>query len=111
MRNPESQDVARNPQREHRQEDADATDSEEQQRFVVAFAAAAVAETPFPVEDVGRDHGDDAGDHLGGHRLGFQNGQLQGVEDDRVDDERGGADDGELDQFVVARGEGLNLPG
>ena len=78
---------------------------------MVALAAPAIAEAPLPVQDVGRDDRDDARDHLGGHRLGLENRQLQGVENRRVDDERGAADDGEFDQFVMALRIGLDDPG
>ena len=77
----------------------------------MALAAAAVAEAPFPVQHVGRDDRDDARDDLGGYRLGLENRQLQGVENRRVDDECGAADDGEFDEFVMALREGLNDPG
>ena len=50
------------------------------------------------------------GDDLGGHRLGLQDRQLQRVEDRRVDDERGRADDRELDQLVMALGVGADRP-
>ena len=70
----------------------------------MALAAAAVAEAPFAVEDVGRDHGDDAGDDLRRDRLGLQHRQLERVEDRRVDDERRRADDRELDELVMPFG-------
>ena len=101
FRDPQHQHVAGEPQRCHADQHADAAEAEEQQRLVVAFAAAAVAEAPFPVEDVGRDHRDDAGDDLGRHGLGLQHRELERVEDRRVDDEGGRADDRELDQLVV----------
>ena len=78
---------------------------------MVAFAAAAVAEAPLPVEHVGRDHRDDAGDDLGRHRLGLEDRQLQRVEDRRVDDERRGADDRELDELVMPFGKGPDRSG
>ncbi|CFS29685.1 Hypothetical protein ERS007734_00193 [Mycobacterium tuberculosis] len=78
---------------------------------MVALATAAVAEAPLPVQHVGRDDGDDAGDHLRGHRLGFENRQLEGVENCCVDDECGAADDGKFDQLMVALRIGLDHPG
>jgi hypothetical protein len=75
---------------------------------MMALAAAAIAEAPLPVQHVGRDDRDDARDHLGGDRLGLENRQFQGVENCRVDDERGAADDGKFDQFMVALRIGLN---
>ena len=99
--NAQHQHVAGEPQRRHADQHADTAEAEEQQRLVVTFPAAAVAEAPFAVEDVGRDHRDDAGDDLRRHRLGLQHRELQREEDRRVDDEGGGADDRELDELVV----------
>ena len=54
------QDVAREVQRGHAQQHADAAEREEQQGLVMAFAAAAVPEAPFPIQNVGRDDRDDS---------------------------------------------------
>ena len=77
----------------------------------MAFAAAAVAETPLPVQHVGRDDRDNAGNYFGGYRLGLKNRELQRVENCRVDNECGAADDGKFDQLMVAHRKGLNDPG
>ena len=77
------------------------SEREEHQRLVVAFAAAAILEAPFAVEDVRRDHRDNARDDLGRDRLGLQHRELERVEHRRVDDERRRAYDRELDQFVM----------
>jgi hypothetical protein len=68
---------------------------------LVAAATTAGFERPFTVEDVGNEHRDHARNDLRGDRLGVENRQLKGVKDARVDDERGTADDRELDQLVV----------
>ena len=84
-----------------RQHDADTTDSEEEKGLVMAFPPAAVTEAPFPIEDVGGDHRDDSRDDLRCDRLGFQDRQLERVENRRVDEKSGGADDRELDQLMM----------
>ncbi|KPG44829.1 hypothetical protein AN916_09685 [Mycobacteroides immunogenum] len=111
VRNAQLEDVTRYPERNHGDDHAHAAEREEQQRLVMPFPAAAVAEAPFPIKDVGGDDRDDAGDDLGGEGLGFQDRQLERVEDARVDDEGGGADNAELDQLVVPLGDRPDEPG
>ncbi|SKV09661.1 Uncharacterised protein [Mycobacteroides abscessus subsp. abscessus] len=78
---------------------------------MVPLPAASVTETPLPIEDVGGDDGDDAGDDFRGEGLGLQDRQLEQIEDARVDDEGGGADDAELDQLMVPLGDRPDEPG
>ena len=67
------------------------------------FTATTVLERPLAVENVRRDHRDDAGDDLGRDRLGFEDRQLECVEDARVDEEGRSADDREFDQLAVTQ--------
>jgi hypothetical protein len=93
--------VARDGQGGRVDGDADAADHEEQRGLVVALPAAARAEGPLTVEDVGDDRGHQHRDDLGRDRLGLEHRGLEQQEHRGVDDPRGAADQGELHQLAV----------
>src|SRR5690606_25887669 len=101
VRHLEVEHIARDQQRDQVDHQRHTADQEEQRRFVVPFAAPAGAERPLPVQDVGHDGGHHDGERLRRRRLLLEHGELERVPDDVVDDERGGADDRELELLPV----------
>ncbi len=93
--------VVGDEQRRSGEDHTDTADREEQQRFVMPFAPAAILERPFPVEDVTQDRGQDAGNNLGDSGLLLQYREAEGVEDCEIENHGRAAHDGELDEFVV----------
>jgi len=92
------------PQAGHRDEHADAVEHEEQQVLAAEAGAAAVAEGPVAVAEVGERRRDRDADHLGGQRLvvhrALAAGEPEQVEQADVDDEGHQADDAELGHLV-----------
>src|SRR3954463_4937652 len=95
------QHVPREPLRQRVEAQRDAADQEEQRGLVRAFPAAAGAERPLAVGDVGEDRRDEDADDQRRHRVGPQHGELQAVVDGHRDHEADPADDGEAEELAM----------
>jgi hypothetical protein len=71
------EDVVRDPERSGGEDDADATDGEEQQCLVMTLAATTVLERPLAVEDVAENRRHHAGEDLGDDGLRLEHGEAQ----------------------------------